>query len=210
MIIVEKAKEREIQEIAAFICSLNNDKEHHVGFCGKDVDEIVHSMKEDFTDVSAHEAFILAREDNTFIGVLGFDTDLSRGSAEVWGPFICHMKWIEIAEDMWTRGLELLPDSIKAFQLFYDINNINGLQFAADLGFSQTSEQAILSIDKKHRQDVTCMERNELSKEYYLDMQILHDRLFPNSYYTGKEIIQRISKHSSRLFSSIRVCIYRN
>lgn len=69
--------------VAEFIARLNSNSEHHIGYCGIQVDEIINTLEKDFIDIPAKDAFLIATENNKIIGVCGFDADIERGHAEI-------------------------------------------------------------------------------------------------------------------------------
>src|SRR5690625_7501129 len=80
MIQIVNGKEIPIKDTAIFVSKLNQQKVHHIGFCGTDHEEIQKSIKEDVSEMMA------AVKDGKLIGWIGADTD--EDTAEVWGPFV--------------------------------------------------------------------------------------------------------------------------
>jgi ribosomal protein S18 acetylase RimI-like enzyme len=195
MIVIDMPKQSEIHELATFISNLNQQSQHHVGFCGTEEDEIAHSMEDEFTDVPVKDAFFIARESDEIVGLLGFDIDLDKGSAEVWGPFIQHSDWSKIADQLWRVSMETLPGTIHTFQSFYNIKNQNGLSFADRLDFTKTSEETILTFNRESLHTLSHDTLQEVSKEHESEMKALHDSLFPNAYYSGNEILHRVNEY---------------
>lgn len=187
-------KNKEIDTVAKFISEINRIDSAHIGYCGQDYLEIAHSLREDITDVPYHKSFLTVYDEGELIGVLGFDADLENNSAEVWGPFIKEHKWDNVIR-LWEKMIELLPDEINSISIFPNKENNKVLQLAADLSFKKHSDQTILNIT---RNNVKELEENcilELTEEYYLEMVQLHDNSFPNTYYNGQQIINRLNEN---------------
>ncbi|MBU5311172.1 GNAT family N-acetyltransferase [Tissierella carlieri] len=188
------AKERDIKKISDFIARLNRKEESHIAYCGDDSEEIENSLKEDITDIQFDKSFVIATEENKIVGVLGFDADMERNNAEIWGPFIENGKW-SIATDMWDKMLQLIPKEIVTTSMFFNNKNYNCLKLADILGFSKNSEEIILEFKRSdlNNLDEVCL--IELAVEDFESMRELHDKTFPNTYYDGEEIISRLNNH---------------
>lgn len=188
------AKEEDINKISNFIAKLNRKEESHIAYCGDDSEEIENSLKEDITDIQFDKSFVIATEENEIVGVLGFDADMERNNAEIWGPFIEKGKW-SIATDMWDKMLQLIPKGIVTTSMFVNNKNYNCLGLADILGFSKNSEEIILEFKKSdlNNLDEVCL--IELAVEDFEAMKELHDKTFPNTYYSGEEIISRLNNH---------------
>lgn len=192
MIEYNLAKEEDLKQIASFIAEVNSKEESHIGYCGTDGEEIENSLIEDITDIPFQESFIVAKEDDRLIGVLGFDSDLENNSAEIWGPFIIEEKW-DIAAELWDKMIKILPREINLVSMFVNKKNENCLQLATKLKFDKVSEETILSFERNNIDTLRDTTIIELSSAYYEDMKLLHDKTFPNTYYNGSQIIDRIN-----------------
>ena len=47
----------------------------------------------------------------------------------------------------------------------------------------------------------------EITLDYYDDFKSLHDRVFPNTYYSGREILDRLNEHGkvSSVYVNLKV-----
>ncbi|WP_425447235.1 GNAT family N-acetyltransferase [Dethiothermospora halolimnae] len=201
MINYRQATKKDIKIVADFIGELNKKEENHIGYCGDNSDEILNSLKEDITDITFDKSFIIATDKKELIGVLGFDADIENGNSEIWGPFIKQSKW-HIANEMWDKMTELLPKGIETISMFINIKNNNCLDLAKKLKFNKVSESKILEFNRSYLDNLDKEIINELTSKHYEDMKALHDRVFPNTYYSGKQIIDRINENR-KLFAYI-------
>ncbi|MBU5439620.1 GNAT family N-acetyltransferase [Tissierella sp. MSJ-40] len=186
------AKKEDIKKISNFIAELNRKEENHIAYCGNDSEEIENSLIEDVTDITFDRSFLIATEKDEIIGVLGFDADIERNTAEIWGPFIKEGKW-NIVTEIWNRMLKLLPKEIKLISMFINNENINCLELANTLGFSKISEEIILEFERSNIKNLGERPLIELTNDDYEFMKELHDKVFPNTYYSGNEIIERLN-----------------
>lgn len=179
-------------EVANFISQLNNQPEHQVGYCGTVVEEIEDTLLNDFSDLPFQDSFIAAYENDSLIGVVGLDVDKESENAEVWGPFVLHENWMEIAKMMWERLFNQLPISLQTIYGFYHVKNLYANRFMEELGATKEGEHTILTISsKKSHPHITYI--SEISKDYFEQLEALHKRIFPNAYYSAEEMV---SKHN--------------
>lgn len=190
---IEVMKNYEIDIVANFISEMNKIDESHIGFCGKDRLEIAHSLREDLSDITYNNSFLTVYEEDELIGVLGFDADLESNSAEIWGPFIKGTNW-EVVNQLWNRMIELLHDDINSISMFPNKLNKQVLQLAKDLSFNKHSDQTILNFNQNRITELVEVSIVELKEEYFEEMKKLHDKFFPNTYYSGQQIINRLNE----------------
>ncbi|WP_216827346.1 GNAT family N-acetyltransferase [Alkalihalobacterium elongatum] len=193
MAIIKLMRKDEVEMVANFISEFNQGEEAHIGYCGKDSSEIAHSLKEDITDITYNNSFLTLLEDGNLIGVLGFDADLESKSAEIWGPFIKENKW-DVVNSMWEKMLELLPNEINSIHMFPNKQNKNVLELANKLSFVKHSDQTILTFDRNRQEDLEEVPLVELTEEYIAEMVDIHDTAFPNTYYSGQQILDRLNE----------------
>lgn len=194
MVQIRKMNKADIKTVSNFISDLNNIEESHIGYCGKEKREIAYSLTEDLSDIKYNESFVVAVEDDRLIGVLGFDADLDDHCAEIWGPFIKENKW-DIVLSMWNEMIKLLPIEINSISMFPNKKNLGVLKLADTLNFKEVSEQTILTFHQDCLSELKEVPIIELSQEYYLDMKQLHEQAFPNTYYDGQQIIERLNQN---------------
>lgn len=191
MIKYDLAERKDAEKISKFIAKLNKDKENHIGYCGDDAEEIQNSLMEDM-DIPFEKSFIIASENDKIIGALGFDADMEKGNAEIWGPFIEKSGW-NIAHEMWNRMMQLLPKKIKLVSMFIDKENKNCFDLAMNLGFCKKSEENIMIFERKYIDKIDNALPAQITADDYEDMEQLHDKVFPHTYYSGEDIIKRLN-----------------
>ncbi|WP_353094343.1 GNAT family N-acetyltransferase [Tissierella praeacuta] len=194
MVKLTLAKKEDIKKISDFVAELNKKEESHIAYCGNDSKEIENSLIEDITDITFDKSFLIAKENNKIIGVLGFDGDMERNNAEIWGPFIEDGKW-GIVTEMWDKMLELLPKEIRMISMFVNNKNYNCIRLASILDFNKNSEESILEFERSSLDNLDDVCLVELVIDDFEAMKELHDKNFPNTYYSGEEIILRLNNH---------------
>ncbi|MHC8520609.1 GNAT family acetyltransferase [Rossellomorea sp. H39__3] len=93
-----------LEAISTFISLANQRAEHHVGYCGDEQEEILHTISHEFSDLPAGESIAVIHENDAIIGVLGADVDLGDGTAELWGPFLKRGSQLSL---LWNCGRTL-------------------------------------------------------------------------------------------------------
>ncbi|MCU9614173.1 GNAT family N-acetyltransferase [Caldibacillus lycopersici] len=195
MLQIRKMHLEELEIISHFISELNKLEESHIGYCGINPEEITKYLLEEL-EIPYQESFLVAFYHSTLIGVLGFDADLKNQTAEIWGPFIKGGgRHANAPLELWKEIEQLLPIEIKTIYMFPNNKNTQALQLANAVGFIKKSEESILAFPKENQSLVKKTAIAELSPDYVADMQQLHDEIFPNTYYSGKQIIERLNDY---------------
>ncbi|MDX8047272.1 GNAT family N-acetyltransferase [Gracilibacillus sp. S3-1-1] len=186
-----------LTDVAAFIARLNGNSETHIGYCGKKFDEVIDTLKKDFGDLPARDAFLIATKSDHIIGVCGFDADIERGKAEIWGPFVDYEDVLQVSIMLWEAMIRKIPDVIHTVSLFPEDNNKKVMTFANELSFDSISKESVLTCSKETFRRITNDSVINLSSEHYSSFMKLHEQLFPNAYIKGNEIIEGLSEKST-------------
>ncbi|HFJ9459367.1 TPA: GNAT family N-acetyltransferase [Bacillus cereus] len=193
-----------IEEAAEFISMMNKDITQHVGYCGENHEEILDAILHGFSDIGWEKSFVVSYNDNNeIVGVLGFDIDEISESAEIWGPFIIASNWGEIALSMWKKLIEKIPLHIQKFHGFYHVKNSNGIDFMKYLQAKKQEKHSVLILKKTNVEQCTINQVEEASQQVFEQFIVLHNNIFPNTYYEGNEIIERLSD-TNKLFVSMK------
>lgn len=178
--------------IASFIANVNHGVDH-IGYCGDDQEEILHTLLHDFSDLPLEQSLIAAYEGSELVGVLGMDIDGETEVAELWGPFIVHEDWDEIATLMYKDILKQLPISLTQVLGFYNRENKNCQLFMEKIGAIRQDEHTILKCSQFQLEETDII---EITPNYYESVRELHDASFPNTYYSGEEILSKLNKYN--------------
>lgn len=181
----------ELPRAAAFLARLNRIPEHHIGFCGVAEAEILDSLQH-FGDVPATDAFVVLEQNGNLTGLLGFDADLGRGRAEIWGPF-AEPQASEVAASLWQSVR--FPVGIREALLFCNLCNVFCADFAARGGFAEEVPTQILRAQRSiFSEDATLSPRRLTAADAEV-FTALHDALFPGTYYDGRDILGYLDEH---------------
>lgn len=182
----------EMERIASFIAELNSLAENHIGYCGTNQDEVLHSLLHLHEEAGIENLFVTAVEDGQIVGVIGIDPDEERGVADIWGPFIRHHDWAGVANALWLEELQIMPESIQRLHLFCNSGNTRCVQFAKQQRFQRKSEECILTFSLDQLSSEMPHQVVVLKPEQYGAFQQLHDSIFPGTYYSGIEIVEML------------------
>lgn len=192
MVKMSKMEQNELEAVSIFLARINSVEESHIGFCGTDSNEIAEYIDE---EISYMDCFITAYTNDELIAVIGFDPDYDSGDAEIWGPFI-EEKSGHMIKELWGMMMENIPKEIHTLHLFPNKKNKRVCELADNQLFERKNDQAILVFHRGDRHLVQDASVDELSKEFFADMEALHDSTFPNTYYNGKQILEKINEHN--------------
>lgn len=195
MIIKELCK-KDIKPVARFIESKNKYEESNVGYCSDTYEEIYEDLAGELEEVSVENPFVLAYEGDKLVGVVGLDYDNENKSAEVWGPFVEYDNWHHCAMEMWKELVKRIPRKTK-ITFFYTAQNAKCIEFVEKLNTKNIDHYFIMELNKTNlKLNSYRGECNELSNEFYDDFIKFHESTFKNPYYTGKQIIEKVSNNN--------------
>jgi ribosomal protein S18 acetylase RimI-like enzyme len=192
---LRKLKREDYNSVGNFIANLNGQDFDNICDLGTSAAEIENFIHHDLLDMKAEEGFILAHDSDKLIGVFGLDIDLEKSTAYLLGPYIRHKNWREIADTLWSTILSIMPESIARFKLSPNSKNKNCIEFAESNGFYRHTEGLVLKLERKGFHFIETDDIIELSDNRRADFAVLHDQLFPNTYYTGQDILGRCNDH---------------
>lgn len=179
----------ELDRLAALLARLNPEPEHHVGYCGTDEAEILHALRNDFDEVSAQEAFVVAERGEKLVGALGFGAALETGYLELWGPFAEGDDRVVVAQRLW-RAL-ILPSKATQLELFCNAANVLCADFALHYDFTEGPRTQILrAVPGVEAETSPVLEPHDFNA-----FVALHDTLFPDTYYSGATILTLLGPH---------------
>lgn len=183
-----------VSEIASFISCKNSADENYVGYCGTDPSEIESTIQS--FELPHDEAFFFQRINGKINSLLGFDVDLSKNEAEVWGPFADQENWHESASALWKEAQDNLASPLKRLNFFFESRNKKAIEFALSLGAEKRTENSILVLSGAPGRDSGKSVLKELSAQQKTAFIRLQDSLFPSAYLSGQEIYDLIDSNN--------------
>jgi RimJ/RimL family protein N-acetyltransferase len=211
--------QQSLDELARFVGELNCDQTQQIGYLDDDPAQIAKFLAEH--DLPPHQSWVVAHEDGRMVGALGFEADGELGRAWIYGPFVRAPQakeegehptafssnplewaegwrtepWAALADRLWNAAQVLLPSGLREHELFYNIHNTNGIAFAARHGFPEHGDALILRFGRELLASLAASEARELAADQRASFQALHDQIFPQTYYSGRQILERVGEH---------------
>ncbi len=176
-----------LDELAGFVAELNRDEAQQIGYLDSEPAQVAASLVEH--GAVPHERWVVASEGEQLVGAFGFDFDLELGRAWLYGPFVRHGAWAATADSLWAALLPLLPGDLREHELFFNVKNVDGLAFAERHGFPLHGDALILRFGRDALVRLPEPEAQELQPSQHAAFEALHARTFPNTYYSGRQIL---------------------
>jgi ribosomal protein S18 acetylase RimI-like enzyme len=190
------------EQLARFIEKMNTKQSTHVGYCGEEKNEILDALLNDFSDKELEDSFIVAYKEDRIVGAVGFDIDIDEKTAEVWGPFLEDgERWDDLAVSIWQQASILLRmNDIKSVSFFLNQFNTVAIQFVSLLKGVCRGKHLILKASRKNHQLSNEHQKvSSVKPEQKSGFLKLHKQSFPNTYYHGDYIWDKLSDENQLL-----------
>ncbi len=184
--------QRPLADTTRFIAALNRNPVYHIGYCGTDPEDIAQALQS--LALPLQQSFCVAYEQNQLIGVLGFDADVVLGRAWLYGPFVQHARWDGVADALYQAIMPLLPPAIRELELFCNVEHTLCQAFATRHQFASHSNDVILRFERQRLKDIVVVDTQQAQPRLTPQIQALHDRLFPHTYYSGQQMLDRLNE----------------
>ena len=191
---IQKYQDSDLTLIASFIAELNKQPEHHIAYFGTTLEEIQHYLLEE-QSIPPEESYLKGFYKGEFAGVIGLEYDLNLKRAWIEGPLIQSPYWNEIAEELYSAVLNHIPETINDYELACDTRNVYLGELAAKHGYFNNGDAALLVFRRGSLTGLPEIHEPQLEEGYASQLQILHDQLFPGTYYSGKQLLGKIDQH---------------
>jgi ribosomal protein S18 acetylase RimI-like enzyme len=187
---IKRAKAADKELIARLIAAVNSSPAHHCLHCDQEETGILEELA--LLEVPMEESFFVAWEGDKMVGVLGADWALERNRAWLWGPFIEGVDWEETAEALYRHFISQASPKLEQLNQFLNTANQQGRAFYQSQGFIETKTSHVY----RALPPVAPVKNPypEITPQQWRSFQALHEETFPTTYYTGREIIERLGK----------------
>jgi ribosomal protein S18 acetylase RimI-like enzyme len=182
-------KTTDIPALAAFISRLQQNPTHHIGYLSENTDDIQISLH----DIENLERqFFLARNETNITGFIGMDFDDTR--AWIYGPMCDTSDWESTVDGLWQQLEPLLAQS-KTWLLFCDLQNTRVANFAQKIGCLEHGVECVFLFKREQLQPLHKPNTigHIITPNDHAAFTALHDAIFPGTYFSGTEILERLS-----------------
>lgn len=194
MTIFQQLSVGQLSNAAEFISDLNSKKEHHIGYCGTEYNDLYIDLHEDFI-IDGQTSVFAAFQQEKIIALVGFDMDDE--TAEVWGPFSVELS-IDIQTELWHFATGKFP-RLENFSFFINEENKFQHSFMNNIGAKKSGEHLYLNLARETFHPA----ENLLSKPYnaadFEQFEIIHHNAFSNTYYSAQTIAQKLHAPQNQL-----------
>jgi len=190
-----------LDELVQFAARLNSDGTHHIGFFGEGEADVRASLAECL--IPPGDGFRLVYDGDQLVGIFGVDADPEINRAWLFGPLVDHDDWHTIADQLYAEVLSIIPVDIRDYDLFCDVQNVRLDAFAVRHGFPLTSENAVLTLSRD-KYSPTAKRQTQISvyqEDFFEQFEKLHKTLFPNAYFTARQMVEKIDEHHHLLLA---------
>jgi RimJ/RimL family protein N-acetyltransferase len=188
--------EAALRAVAQFIAGLNQRAEHHIGYLGDTVESVTCELRELWRP--AHEVTLAAFDGARLAGVLALDADEQVGRSWLLGPFVAHDDWGMVADRLFDALLPLVPAVAGEAELFCNAANLRCIAFAERHGFTSYKDALIMQLDRADWHGEPAEDVDSPPPHWHAALIALHEATFPNTYYTGSQLLERIAASPDR------------
>ncbi len=184
---IARPQTAEHSAVAEFIAELNAQPEQQIGFFGEGADQILHSLIEDGVLDNA----LTARRNGAIVGFIGREIDTELDRAWIFGPVVSDPQWEDVADRLWAGLHQIVTVPVRTLELFFNLANVNVGQWAERRGFEHYKDVYLVRCDgpaaSQQQPDV-----KDVDDDHRDELIELHDSLFPNTYYSGRQLLERL------------------
>lgn len=185
---IKECKLKDITECTDLAFKINRKPESSSGYCSKKYESIYRDFE---TMITGEEHAVVGYfEVDKLVGVMGLHVDVDKHTADCVGPFIDGDRFLKIAKDMLDFTRTLLDESIR-YHFYFDQRNTDYVAFMNVLNAEYKGNECFLKLKRENYipksievtvEMITAENSDELIK--------LHDRIFPDIYVSGGDIIR--------------------
>lgn len=182
----------------SFITRLNQIPAHKISYLGESEKEITEDLK--VIQPPEGYGFIVVSDDREIVGLFGVELDVELGRCWLFGPYVEHDNWDSIADLLYAELLDALPKEITNQELFFPEENTRVDKFVLRHGFDFYSAGAVLTLDAEQVNILPESGEQDLGDGSAAQFIALHEVVFPNTYYSGKQLLKLAEDEDKCLF----------
>ena len=186
-----------LERAISFITRHNQDLAHNIAYFGDSEREIAADVK----TIQPPEGygFIALSDQKQLCGLFGVEIDIELGRCWLLGPIVEHEEWDTIADLLYDAILNSLPQEIANQELFFPDQNTRVRNFALRHGFEFYSAGAVLTLESGQEHYLPEYTSQNLLDGHTTQFIALHNNIFPNTYYSGKQLLKLAQDDDKRL-----------
>jgi ribosomal protein S18 acetylase RimI-like enzyme len=190
--LIRAPSEDELPAIAAFVAALQAQPEHRIAYFGDTTDEVA-ALLESWALPWSDSSRVVER-DGQLIGFVAADLDKTLGRAWIHGPYISEVtRWDELADALLDE-LMAAAAPIADFEVVGDVANTRLADLARRAGFTSGPVNYTLALAASRIDSLPPAASQRLRAEHEDAFAVLHDELFPGTYYPGFLLLERAAR----------------
>jgi ribosomal protein S18 acetylase RimI-like enzyme len=198
---IAEASREDFPAIARLLAEQNETPESQCLHSGEGYESILQTMIK--WDEVSEIRFVVAVQNGRLVGVLGCEFDEELGRGWLWGPFALTADWKGLATDLLEQLLAILPAAIRRLDFFVNQVNQRAYRFYLAQGF-QEPEVSHVYVAERHQTVPLLLDAcRPLQPAQSGCFRALHDAIFPNTYYTGQDILDQLDA-DHRIFVAVQ------
>ncbi len=195
---VRFATASDLPSMAQLAASLQGRPERHIPYLSDDAASITAEITELPTWESVSAVAVSGGE---IIGWLVGEIDLEIGRVWWLGPFVNVSEWAAVAGALLAHAEAALPTEVTQQEFAIDAAFIELAEWSAQHGFHADPGSVALALDGPI--EASPIATREIRADDVEFVAPLHDRLFPNTHYTGRQIVESDDDRHVRLVAEI-------
>ncbi len=198
---IRGARAEDLRAVAAFVAARQADLASRIAYFGESPAEIeayLPTWSPPWTETSR-----VAVEGTTLTGYIGAELDVAVGRAWIHGPLVSDASWDAVAEELWTALLPAIPQAIEDVELTGDVANVRLAAFAARRGLTGGDVHVVLELQAAAVDRLPAADVPRVPRTYADELVTLHEELFPNTYYSGRQLLEQAESGEATLLGVV-------
>lgn len=180
----------ELDELARFVAWHQARRESTIAFFGRSAKDVAAEIRS--WDASWFDRCLVAERHGEIVGFVGVDGDGELGRAWIHGPVVDADAWDALADELLERCIdERIADDARDLELAGDVANARLAELARRHGFERRTPSRALEIGREAVSRLAPGEVPPLEPAQHEELVALHDRLFPATYYSGRQLVEQ-------------------
>ena len=194
MLDYSRASRDDLAAVVEFVAPLNVKAEHRIGYLGDKPEEITKELLE----YGAIDYAFLALQNGELVGFMAVDVDDELDRSYLFGPFVNHHLWDEVANRLVSEVLAIIPDNTTAqIEMFFDRANDNISKLGHSLGFRTYKDVRTFRFDRSGFDRIERGTAIPAEARHHSSLVELHDRTFPNTHLPGTRMIEGLGQYKA-------------
>jgi GNAT superfamily N-acetyltransferase len=191
----QAAQKNDFSMLAEWLVKRSQEPEQHClhTWSGQSVEGLQEQLMSYWRD--GELCYLMALRDGKLIGAMGSEYDRDLGRAWLHGPHAALENWGGLAGELYRRLLAELPEDIRQWDAYLNVENSRGRRFYSEMDFKERDNYNYdFWLIPDERVVSSGGGSKLLKKEQEHSFKHLYEVLFPQAYYRAERIVQMIGR----------------